>query len=291
MKKLFAAIICLLCVLLTACVEIEIIPAEDEVFSSFSGSLSDIPAYSGEPWAVLNDNIPYFDESMFSASSWETYSELDSLGRCGVAFANIGQDLMPTESREDISKVKPTGWQTIPAPDVDGGYLFNRCHLIGFQLAGENANEKNLITGTRYLNIKGMLPFENLVTDYVKETGHHVLYRVTPIFSGDNLIADGVLMEGQSVEDNGETVMFCVFCYNVQPGYTIDYTGAGSGQAAVQDQNNAEKLYVINTNSGVFHLTGCSAVSRMSENNKKTTVSTYKELSRQYTPCDKCLAG
>lgn len=156
--------------------------------------LQNIPSYSGSPYYVVNNNLPFFSETDFTTTSFETYSELDDLGRCQEAYANIGSDLMPTESRGSIGSVKPTGWQSAKYDCVDGKYLYNRCHLIGFQLTGENANSKNLITGTRYLNVDGMLPFENMVADYIKETDNHVLYRVTPIFTDDHLVADGVLM-------------------------------------------------------------------------------------------------
>ena len=185
--------------------------------------LAAIPAYSGEPYAVVNGNIPYFTESDLTSESFEYYSDLDELGRCGTAYSSVGTDLMPTEKRGSISKVKPSGWQVSKYDFVDGKYLYNRCHLIGYQLTAENANEKNLITGTRYLNVDGMLPFENLVADYVKETENHVLYRVTPVFEGDNLVASGVLMEAESVEDAGDGVEYCVYVYNVQPGVEIDY--------------------------------------------------------------------
>lgn len=184
----------------------------------------DIPVYFGSPYVEINHNQPLFEKADLTTDPFENYSELDSLGRCGVAYANICQELMPTEERGEIGSVKPSGWHTVKYPEVIKElYLYNRCHLIGFQLAGENANEKNLITGTRYLNIEGMLPFENEVADYVKETNHHVLYRVTPIFEDDNLVANGVLMEAYSVEDSGKGVSFCVFVYNVQPGIEIDY--------------------------------------------------------------------
>lgn len=186
-------------------------------------SPEDIPAYSGEPAVVLNGNQPLFTQEEMTAESFEYYSPLDELGRCGPAFASVGQDLMPTEKRGSISSVKPTGWKTAKYDIVDGDQLYNRCHLIGFQLTGENANEKNLITGTRYLNVDGMLPYENLVADYVKETGNHVMYRVTPVFEGDDLVALGLFMEGKSVEDEGEGVCFFVYVYNVQPGIEIDY--------------------------------------------------------------------
>ena len=181
-------------------------------------------AYDGKPYVKVNGNIPFFDDSEITTESFEFYSELDSLGRCGVTFANISKELMPTEDRGEIGMIKPSGWHTVKYPDViEDLYLYNRCHLIGYQLSGENANEKNLITGTRYLNVEGMLPFENEVAAYVRRTGNHVLYRVTPIFEGDNLLAEGVLMEAYSVEDEGKGVRFCVFVYNVQPGIEIDY--------------------------------------------------------------------
>ena len=188
-----------------------------------SFSLSDIPDYTGEPYVVLSDNRPYFAEDDLTTNSYETYSPLDDLGRCGVTEACVGLDLMPTEPRGSISSVKPTGWVQAQYDCVDGKSLYNRCHLIGFQLSGENANKQNLITGTRYLNVDGMLPFENLVADYVHETENHVLYRVTPIFEGTELVARGVQMEALSVEDGGEGVCFNVYAYNVQPGIVIDY--------------------------------------------------------------------
>ena len=201
---------------------------------------SDIPAYSGKPYVEINDNVPYFRETDLSVSSYEYYSDLDDLGRCGVVYACIGTDLMPTEERGNIGAVKPTGWHTVKYDVVDGKYLYNRCHLIGYQLSGENANTKNLITGTRYLNVDGMLPFENMVADYVKETGNHVMYRVTPVFEGDNLLASGVQIEAESVEDKGEGILFNVYCYNVQPDVEIDYaTGDSSllADAAVQSDS------------------------------------------------------
>ncbi len=186
-------------------------------------TLEDIPEFSGIPYVEINGNIPYFTEDEYTYDSFEEYGILDLLGRCTVATANIGKDIMPTEERESIGKVKPTGWQYAKYDWVDGKYLYNRCHLIGFQLSGENANERNLITGTRYMNVQGMLPFENMIAEYVKETGNHVLYRVTPVFDGNNLLADGVLMEALSMEDKGYGICFNVFCYNVEPGVIIDY--------------------------------------------------------------------
>lgn len=182
-----------------------------------------IPEYSGNPYVELNGNLPYFTDEELSTTAFELYSELDSLGRCGAGYANICKEIMPTEERGSIGMVKPTGWHTVKYDCIADRYLYNRCHLIGYQLAGENANEKNLITGTRYLNVYGMLPFENEVADYVNDTDNHVLYRVTPVFSGDNLLASGVIIEAKSVEDNGAGVQFNVYCYNVQPGISIDY--------------------------------------------------------------------
>ncbi len=263
--------------------------------SSTSYSLDDLPAYSGEPYVAVHDNEPFFTQEDMTTNSYETYSDLDALGRCGVAWANVGIDLMPTEDRGSIGQVKPSGWQTIKYDIVDGKYLYNRCHLIGFQLTGENANEKNLITGTRYLNVDGMLPFENQVADYVKETENHVLYRVTPIFQGDELVARGVLMEGLSVEDGGESICFCVYAYNVQPGIVIDYaTGSswleGEDTQPQETTNSSEgTAYVINTNSGKFHLPTCSSVADMSPSNRQDYVGDRQELLDQgYTPCGIC---
>lgn len=200
----------------------------------YSDSVMDIPAFSGDAYVVINDNIPAFTQNELTAESFEYYSNLDGLGRCGYAMACIGKDLMPTQERESISHVKPSGWVQAEYDFVDGKNLYNRCHLIGFQLTGENANEKNLITGTRYLNVEGMLPFENMIADYVKETGNHVLYRVTPVFDSENLVARGVQMEAISIEDGGEGICFNVYAYNNQPGVTIDYSD-GTSQIAVDD--------------------------------------------------------
>lgn len=192
-------------------------------YKNESYNIGEIPAYSGENYVVINNNEPEFTEADYSTESFETYSTQDALGRCGVAYANISTDLMPTEERESIGQVKPTGWHTVKYDIVDGKYLYNRCHLIGHQLSGENANPENLITCTRQMNVDGMLPFENEVAEYVKETGNHVLYRVTPIYEGTNLLASGVQMEALSVEDKGKGVKFNVYVYNVQNGIDIDY--------------------------------------------------------------------
>ena len=191
-----------------------------------SVSLDQIPEYSGSPYVEIDGNIPSFSEEKKNGPAYEFYSELDSLGRCGYAESKITPELMPTEERGAIGMVKPTGWHTVKYDSVDGRYLYNRCHLIGYQLTGENANKKNLITGTRYLNVTGMLPFENEVADYVHSTGNPCMYRVTPIFQGDELVARGVEMEAESVED--KKISFHVFVYNVQPGIGIDYSTGNS---------------------------------------------------------------
>lgn len=258
--------------------------------SSFD--LSQVPAYSGEPYVVVNNNIPFFKDSDLTTEAFEKYSDLDSLGRCGAAYANVCQEIMPTEKRGAIGMVKPTGWQTVKYDWVDGKYLYNRCHLIGYQLSGENANEKNLITGTRYLNVDGMLPFENLVADYVHETDHHVLYRVTPVFENSNLVASGVLMEAQSVED--DDVLFCVYCYNVQPKVTIDYaTGEShaSEDTNIQEtsQSTCEQTYIVNENTKKFHLPSCSSVKDMNSGNKREFTGDRQELLDEgYSACKTC---
>ncbi len=261
-----------------------------------SYDLSSLPDYAGTPYVTVNDNQPYFTEEEYTTTSFETYSDLDSLGRCGVAYACVGVDLMPTEDRESISQVKPTGWQSVQYDSVDGKYLYNRCHLIGFQLTGENANEKNLITGTRAMNVDGMLPFENLVADYITETENHVLYRVTPVFVGEELVARGVLMEGYSVEDNGEGVTFCVYAYNNQPGITIDYAtglsalaGEEMPQTTPGQTTGGEMTYVLNTSSKKFHLPDCSGVASMSTDNRQDYTGDRQSLIDQgYSPCGIC---
>lgn len=257
-----------------------------------AASLSDIPAYAGDPYIVLADNQPDFSESDFTTEAFETYSALDSLGRCGAAFANVCTETMPTEKRGSISEVKPSGWQQARYDFVEGKSLYNRCHLIGYQLTAENANRENLITGTRYLNVEGMLPFENLVADYVKETDNHVLYRVTPIFEGDELVARGVQMEAQSVEDEGDGVCFNVYCYNVQPGVEIDYADGSSreqGAEAAAEADGTQQTYVLNTNNKKFHQPDCSSVKQMSEKNREEYTGTRETLIAQgYEPCGQC---
>ena len=284
--------------------------------------LKDIPQYSGDIYTTINNNIPYFTGNDYSTESFEHYSDLDSLGRCGVAYANIGIDIMPTAERGPIGQVKPSGWKTVKYDIVDGKYLYNRCHLIGYQLSGENANEKNLITGTRYLNVQGMLPFENKVANYVKETNNHVLYRVTPIYDGDNLLASGVLMEAKSVEDNGRGICFNVYVYNVQPGIAIDYTDGSSSLintnetattsedsnpkqddsskneiAATSEDSNPKQdnslknnmSYVLNNNTHKFHYPGCASAKKISPANREDCNASRDEIiARGYTPCKKC---
>lgn len=199
---------------------------------SSSFNMEDIADYNGNSYVIVNDNNPYFKEEEYTTDSFEKYSELDSLGRCGVAYANISKELMPTEKRGSIGSIKPSGWRTVKYDHIDGKYLYNRCHLIGYQLTGENANEKNLITCTRSMNTKGMLQFENMVTKYIKDTGNHVLYRVTPVFEGNNLVATGVEMEAYSVEDNGKGIKFNVFVYNIENGIIIDYKTGDSKLAS-----------------------------------------------------------
>lgn len=260
--------------------------------------LKSIPKFSGNPYIILNDNVPDFtDKDKKTTEAFEHYSKLDSLGRCGVAYANICEELMPTEERGAIGSVKPTGWHLIKYDIVDGKYLFNRCHLIGFQLAGENANERNLITGTRYMNVDGMLPFENAVADYVGITGNHVLYRVTPVFKGNNLVAEGVQMEAYSVEDKGAGVCFNVFAYNNQPGITIDYA---TGESRLSDKSekteettekkkSVKAKYIININTKKFHRPTCSSVGLMNESNKNEVNDTREQLIKEgYDPCKRC---
>lgn len=209
-------------------------------------TLADIPEYSGKPYVEVNNNQPNMANHELSSKTFERYSPLDKLGRCGVAVANLGKETMPTEKRGQIGQVKPSGWHTTKYPNVEGKYLYNRCHLIGFQLSGENANPRNLITGTRYLNVNGMLPFENLVADYIKSTGNHVLYRVTPLYEGNDLVAKGVLMEAKSDEDQGKGVQYAVFVYNVQPGIRINYA---TGTSVLVNANKRAPSVSLSTKS------------------------------------------
>lgn len=280
-------------------------------------TVEDVPEYSGEPYVEINDNQPEFEEYELTTVPFEEYSELDELGRCGKAEACVGEETMPTEDRESIGSVEPTGWENRQYDSVDGGYVFNRCHLIGFQLTGENANEENLITGTRYMNMEGMLPFENMVADYIRETENHVMYRVTPIFEGENLLVSGVQMEAESVEDDGAGICFNVYVYNVQPEIIINYvtgenweneesdhaetddtgTGPGNGQPAqggdraVQGDTmqSEEQTYIINENTEKFHDPDCSSVDDIREKNKREFTGIRDELIEEgYEPCGIC---
>lgn len=293
---------------------------------AYSFDISEIPAYSGSPYYVLNNNVPEFTDSEKVTDVFENYSDLDYLGRCGSAYANICPELMPTEERGEIGDVRPSGWHTVKYPDIiEDRYLYNRCHLIAYELAGQNANEKNLITGTRYLNIEGMLEFENMVAGYVRKTSNHVLYRVTPIFEDDNLVASGVHMEGYSVEDSGEGIQFNIYAYNVQPGIIIDYaTGESCAETDYEGQSESgsigqqndtseagnsdngisesgsiandngesdsiEVTYVLNKNTKKFHLPSCKSVSEMKESNKVLFYGTRDEaIEEGYSPCGRC---
>ena len=289
-------------------------------------TVDDVPAYSGEPYVEVNDNQPEFTEEELTTVSYEDYSELDELGRCQTAEACIGQDLMPTEARESISSVKPTGWRNKSYDTVDGGYVYNRCHLIGFQLTGENANEENLITGRRYMNVEGMLPFEDEVAAYIEETDNHVMYRVTPVFEGDDLVASGVQMQAESVEDDGVGISFNVYVYNVQPYVVIDYkTGenwegdeiaepegkwadgteadpsdsksdskinaktdsAATSKAEAKDTK--EQTYILNKNTKKFHKPECSGAKKIKAKNKgEYTGSRQTLIDEGYEPCGNC---
>lgn len=268
-------------------------------------SLDDIPAYSGNAYVAVNGNVPFFTEEEITASSYEYYSELDALGRCGVVHASLGMDTMPPkgDERGEIGHVKPSGWiqGKYNTSLVDGGWLYNRCHLIGWQLSDEDDNERNLISGTRYLNIEGMLPFENMVAAHLREDGGHVMYRVTPIYEGNNLLPSGVLMEAYSVEDEGEAISFCVYCYNVQPGILIDYkTGANclddgyskpdAGTDATPEVSDDEvSSYVLNKSSLRVHKPTCSSVESMASYNKEEYTGTLTELlSSGYRKCGAC---
>ena len=253
-------------------------------------SLSEIPAYSGEPFVILGNNIPRFTQEELRSESYEFYDDLDAFNRCTYTMACIGRDLMPIEGRGDIGMVKPTGWVTAKYDFVDGKYLYNRCHLIGFQLTGENANERNLITGTRYLNVQGMLPFENMVADYIKETGNHVLYRVMPIFDGNHMLASGVTMEAWSVEDNGEGICFYVYAYNVQPGVEINYaTGESWLAAPVAGEGEQVRTYVVNTGSGKFHDGSCPQASTIKPEKRESFETTRSQmLAWSFVPAGCC---
>ena len=303
MKKrlhLFTILILITSLIFSSCSMLEdILPNEETVPSV---TLDSIPAFDGStPYVEINGNVPFF-ENEDTSKSYETYSPLDSLGRCGVAMSCIGIDLMPNEDRGSIGQIKPSGWHTVKYEIVDGKYLYNRCHLIGFQLTAENANERNLITGTRYMNVTGMLPFENMTADYIKENPeNHVLYRVTPMFEGNNLVASGVLMEAKSVEDNGEGLLFCVYVYNAQPGITINYLSGTSyltgeitetqpdGSTEVELPEEENMTYVLNTSSHKFHKESCSSATSISDKNKQIYYGKHTDLILDgYSPCGIC---
>jgi DNA-entry nuclease len=293
--KLFAPII-LCIVLLFSCSKPENI------------SLDNIPEYSGSAYVVINGDVPFFTDDEITDVGFEKYSELDYLGRCGVALASVGPEMMPGEERESISSVRPSGWEYNGRSNnneydfVDGKYIYNRCHLIGHLLTGENDNEKNLITGTRYLNIKSMYVFEDRVHDFVENTGYHVMYRVTPMYEGVNLVASGVLIEGLSVEDGGRGISFCIYAYNVQPGVEINYlTGQNypSGELPPPDTDDdagsgdtdTAVTYVLNTSSKRYHKPDCSGAKTMKEENRLNFYGTLDSLIAEYpdyTPCGTC---
>lgn len=272
-----------------------------------SVTLADIPVYSGSAYIDVNEDIPFFTELV--TTPFDGYGPLDELGRATLAYACVGPETMPSYPRENINQIYPSGWSDAKYEGIDGGNLFNRCHLIGFQLTGQNANERNLITGTRYMNIEGMLPFENSVASYIEETGHHVMYRVTPMYEGSNLVASGVLMEAKSVED--PLVQFCAFCYNIQPEIEIDYaTGESSGEGRIdyvgETASNIERLlpqtgsdrkssgdtgsdYVLNINTKKFHYPTCDSVSDIKAKNREDYHGNRDEIIAQgYEPCKRC---
>lgn len=267
-----------------------VLPVAEEGFGGDVPPGDDIPPYDGTAYVPVHGNVPYFTQEELTDQSFERYSELDALGRCGAACASIGQDLMPTEPREPIGSVRPSGWRTVRYDGVvDGAYLYNRCHLIGFRLTGENANPQNLITGTRYLNIEGMRGVEGRVADYVSGTGNHVLYRVTPVFQGENLVADGVLIEGRSVEDGGAGICFCVFAYNIQPGVEIDYA-TGESKLTPEGERALRREYIVDEGEGAFHLTDCPAVRSVEPERRRDFTGTRAQLEEEgYAPCVRCL--
>ena len=286
--------------------------------SAASFDYSQVPAFDGTASVQMNGNVPYFtaDDVQYAKDNpgYEHYGEQDRLARCTVASASVGKETMPAEGEErgEIGQIKPTGWHTVKYESVSGNYLYNRCHLIGWQLTDENSNVNNLITGTRFMNVDGMLKYEDDVATYVKSTGNHVLYRVTPVFLDDDLVARGVLMEARSLEDDGAGLQFCVWAYNAQPGITIDYVdgnseetpllpaagessasgseGSSNDGSTASDASSAQvKSYVLNTNTKKFHVPGCSSVNKMKAANRQDVESTRSDLIAQgYQPCQKC---
>lgn len=313
------AIIFIFVLCMTACSEagqpLDTPKAKEQMVGVQAADVSLVPEFSGEPYVTLSNNNPPLQDEFSGEKVFEQYSPLDELGRCGAATACIGRELMPDEKRGTIGQVKPSGWQTVKYDIVEGRYLYNRCHLLGYQLTGENANPNNLITGTRYLNVEGMLPFENQVAEYIEETGNHVLYRVTPVFKGKELIARGVTMEAYSIEDEGKGICYYVYCYNVQPGIEISYTDGSSKQiedaktvkeevskaakkksakeGSAKEDNEVsagEQQYVLNKNTKKFHYPDCSSVAETKEYNKKEYTGSRQELIEAgYEPCGRCL--
>lgn len=269
-------------------------PSNDKSLITTTGfDLSKIPEFNNSPVYEYNNNKPLFTSSEITNKAYENYSELDDLGRVGTAMACLGEETLPTSSRGDINSVTPTGWKQAKYDEIDnGGYLYNRCHLIAHELAGEDANSKNLATGTRYMNVSGMLPYENLVRAYIDDTGNHVMYRVTPMFIDKELVCRGVLIEAYSVEDNGKGIQFCVYCYNNQPGITIDYT-TGNSQLSSNTKDDdviiTSNTYILNTKSKTVHKPTCSSVTNMSESNKKTYTGSLSDLLNEgYKTCGSC---
>lgn len=312
-NKFFLPLILLLCVYLTGCITTNTEPTviqtpepqlrisdetstQEITISEFS--IDDVPEYSGTPYVTVNNNIPYFHEDEITTTSFEDYPDLDELGRCRTCTACLSIDTMPPEgeTRGSIGMVKPAGWHTIRYDDlIADKYLYNRCHLIGWQLGNENANVNNLTTGTRYLNVDGMLPFENQVADYLCSTGNHVMYRVTPVFVGNELVCRGILMEAKSVEDDG--CIFCVYCYDVQPGITIDYATGDSWATGQEPEETADisspsgemHTYILNTNSMKIHTPDCSSVENIADGNRQEYTGYIEDLeSDGYTRCGNC---
>ena len=255
-----------------------------------------VPAYAGSPSVQVNGNKPSFDSELIAKAeggSFENYRPLDSLGRATGAVVCAGLDTMPEGERGSIGDVRPTGFHLTRYDWVDGKYLYNRCHLIGWQLTGENSNARNLITGTRSMNVEGMLPYENRIDDYIESTGNHVLYRATPVYEGGDLVARGVLLEARSVEDGGRGLSFCVFCFNVEPGVTIDYaTGASAADGTMQEEDLVDETkfnYILNTNTKRIHEPSCPSVDDMKEKNKQGFNGTVEEAeAKGYVPCGRC---
>ncbi len=314
------ALLLALSLLLTGCEFGTTTPPDDETVEDIPEleappiGEDDIPEPSEDPdpadptngiYAKLNGNKPYFDAEDITDTCFELYSELDELGRCGVAYACVGIEIMPTEVRDfSLTSISPSGWNynnktnnnKYETSVVPGGYIYNRCHLIGYQLTGETTNNKNLITGTKQLNINGMLPFENMVADFIKDTGYHVMYRVTPIYEDYNLLASGVIIEAYSVEDEGDGICFCVYVYNVQPGIEINYfTGENKleGEVETDEPDETVKSFVINISNGKIHLDSCYTIKQMFEANREDFEGTVTELHEKYpeadySPCGIC---